>query len=73
MLELNLEHFTKEHNFNLDAETLFTDYKAATDDTLLPWTLGSAKIDYMENTPQASPPSPDCFMAPSSPDGTKNL
>jgi hypothetical protein len=44
-LDCNIDHFTKEHNFQLDAATLFADYKTATDDVNPAWTLGNARLN----------------------------
>ena len=41
-LDQNVDYFTKPHNFHLDRNTLFSDYKLATEDANPTWTLGSA-------------------------------
>jgi hypothetical protein len=46
-LDRSVDHFTKLHNFQLDANTLlFSEYKTATDDALSVWTLGSVDAAY---------------------------
>jgi hypothetical protein len=45
-LDRNVEHFTKAHNFHLDANTLFSEYKTTTNDALPLWTLGTAGAVY---------------------------
>jgi hypothetical protein len=44
-LDRNVEHFTKAHNFNLNPNTLFSDYKKATEDANPTWTLGNADLN----------------------------
>jgi hypothetical protein len=51
-LEHNIEHLTKEHNFHFVADSIFTDYKVATDDTLTPWTFGTACPIYVAENAQ---------------------
>jgi hypothetical protein len=43
-LDRNVKYFTKPHNFHLNKNALFSDYKKATEDTNPTWTLGSASI-----------------------------
>jgi hypothetical protein len=33
-LDINVDHFTKRHNFHLDVNTHFSDHKTTTNDTL---------------------------------------
>jgi hypothetical protein len=47
-LDINHEYFTKEHNFHFAAESIFSDFKEATDDPLPLWNYGRATPTFLE-------------------------